>query len=98
MKSIVRAHGGKMSGRRYGHELWFDNQEVTNSQVVVHIVADGHKEVHTRNLDCLTPLGAYQSGDYTQNAVNNTLVTIHLFEYIATFGMAPFFLRLILVS
>ena len=65
------------------------DHQITKSQVVVCIVADGRKKVHPRVLDCLTLLGVYQHGDFMQKAVNNKPVTAHLFEYTATFGIDP---------
>ena len=96
MKNISHLCSRKNS-RTWGKEAWkkvtclfsFSDHQVTKSQVVVCIVADGRKKVHPRVLDCLTLLGVYQHGDFMQNAVNNKPVTAHLFEYTATFGLDP---------
>ncbi|KZS93933.1 glycosyltransferase family 2 protein [Sistotremastrum niveocremeum HHB9708] len=58
-------------------------------KVVVCIVADGRKVVHSRVLDALASLGVYQEGGHMKNFINEEPVQAHLFEYTTTFALDP---------
>ncbi|KAI5892545.1 uncharacterized protein SCHCODRAFT_02626439 [Schizophyllum commune H4-8] len=55
-------------------------------QVIVYIVADGRKKVHSRVLDCLASLDVYQPEKYMVNTANNVPVTAH---HSTSFGLDP---------
>ncbi|KAI0690108.1 glycosyltransferase family 2 protein [Cytidiella melzeri] len=69
----------RKNSRTWGQDAW--------KKVVVCIVADGRKKVHSRVLDVLTLLGVYQPGPHMKTRFNDKPITAHLFEYTTTFGL-----------
>ncbi|KAI9842796.1 MAG: Chitin synthase, class 2 [Sclerophora amabilis] len=62
----------RSKSRTWGKDGW--------QKIVVCIVSDGRRKVHSRTLDALAAMGVYQDG-IAKNLVNQREVTAHVYEY-----------------
>lgn len=62
----------RTKSRTWGKDGW--------QKIVVCIVSDGRRKVHSRTLDALAAMGVYQDG-IAKNLVNQREVTAHVYEY-----------------
>lgn len=62
----------RLKSRTWGKDGW--------QKIVVCIVSDGRRKVHSRTLDALAAMGIYQDG-IAKNLVNQKEVTAHVYEY-----------------